>query len=458
MWRKCISRRAGVAAPAVSVRSILLRDLRTSVEISKGEMKYPAVLLWRWKSNRQKHLVLSVQAPDGTEGESSAEPNSKLLPVSAPTPADYFFGRVFLRPYNVAQLLAVLEGKAPHVELIREHASLYLGPVAIPSSGDSGHRCAKGANGALTALPSAYSLAGKLTVKVQTNNQSASVDDELPQDDDYENDEGRAGATYKLDDRRNFRATVKGEDLIFIMKHLDAVLGDMFGIEHQYHSRVALEILQKHRLGGIQSYNRNNGSQLQPVPRYRSESLYTTKAQTLSEDSATTTPMATPSSVAPKPTKGGDNSVGDLSFAAAPGLAGVALGAAATPLFSKGTSVIEPEDVNEDSVDLREVEEEVDIPYDSTHSPATPAARFVDHDEKHDDEEEDFNEDKAGELKEFEKEDPEEGVAQANGEHGKENEHGDENESEGDDVDNDEEDDEDNDDEDDDDEDNDHEG
>ncbi|PWU96196.1 hypothetical protein C4B63_19g27 [Trypanosoma cruzi] len=203
------------------------------------------------------------------------------------------------------------------------------------------------------------------------------------------------------------------------MKHLDAVLGDMFGIEHQYHSRVALEILQKHRLGGIQSYNRNNGSQLQPVPRYRSESLYPTKAQTLSEDSATTTPMVTPSSVAPKPTKGGDNGVGDLSFAAASGLAGVALGAAATPLFSKGTSVIETEDVNEDSVELREVGEEVDIQYDSTHSPATPAARFVDHDEKHDDEEEDFNEDKAGELKEFEKEGPEKGVPKKMGSMGK---------------------------------------
>ncbi|KEG11601.1 hypothetical protein DQ04_02451030 [Trypanosoma grayi] len=349
MLRRCIPGPVGLLRAATCVRSVFTRDLRTHIEISNGKVTYPAVLLWRWKSDRQRHLVLSVHRPhDAAEtAEAKARPKSQQLSATSCTPEDYIFGRVFLRPYNVAQLLAALEGKAQSVEVLKEHSLLRLQPVVSPTPkrrGGRGGASDGSTSSATVSLPSAFSLVGELTAKVPMAGQPHTDEDVLLCDDDDEDvEEAVPGTTYNLGDRRSFRAVVEGADLIFIMKHLDAVLSDMFGIEHQYHARVAQELLRKRERGNVRPREPYHGRYAETAPRYRSESLNDAGVV-----KSAVAPAPNAASTATETATTGANSGGSAAGLAAAALAGGAAGAAVASGIGKAVPHMRGNDLNED--------------------------------------------------------------------------------------------------------------
>ncbi|RHW67423.1 hypothetical protein DPX39_110023200 [Trypanosoma brucei equiperdum] len=171
--------------------------------------------------------------------------------VSTDITGDYFFGRIFLRPYDVASLLAAFEGKMRHVSMEKQHSSLHLKPIPRWQGGEGGGFGAREGK-SFPALPSAFALAGEVTAKVVTAGPKNTEDGSNLLDDEDEDDDaanaGGAATKYNLDDRRSFNATIEEENLVFVMKYLDAVLGDMFGIQHQYHARITNELLVKREM------------------------------------------------------------------------------------------------------------------------------------------------------------------------------------------------------------------
>ncbi|KAG8345591.1 hypothetical protein ERJ75_000193000 [Trypanosoma vivax] len=263
MWRRQSALIASLPlAGLLSGRCVFVRDLRTPVQIEKGPITYPAVLLWSWRSNRQRHLVLSICSPDSCSGSPSAtkstldavgKPKGEGTPgaPNALKPEDYFFGRMFLRPYDVASLLTVLEGKVKQAQMQKQHSSLRLRPVKAKS--DAFNDSAKERSGkkkkskSKNAPAFTFLLAGKFTTKSPMVKSGNAEGETLWLDDDDEGDAVEtklANGTYNLNDQRNFRATLKGAELIFVMRHLEAVLSDMFGIQHQHNMRVVNELLK----------------------------------------------------------------------------------------------------------------------------------------------------------------------------------------------------------------------
>ncbi|RNF00649.1 hypothetical protein TraAM80_07467 [Trypanosoma rangeli] len=215
------------------------------------------------------------------------------------------------------------------------------------------------------------------------------------------------------------------------MKHLEAVLSDMFRIEHRYHALVLLDyickrcqwngcsfgqddldavlsdmlemehkgqafglsnLLRNNPQWGSLSSDQQNDANLQPVPRYRSELVGTSDVQLPSGVSATATTRVASSSMTEKPTSEKSTVVGDSGLAEVAGLTGGALGAVAAPLVSKAVPMAQSEESKVETVGPSDAGDGIEPPYGDSYTSETTAARCVVHDEEHDDEEDDEDE------------------------------------------------------------------
>ncbi|CAD2215506.1 hypothetical protein AGDE_13131 [Angomonas deanei] len=119
-----------VAPVLTTYRSIFLREYRCQATIyrptadGEDEGHYPATLQLQWRSNRQSHVVISIQPPERNPADT--EGAVTVSHVDDRRNPDYMFGRMFLRPYNVAQLLGVMLNRTPSTTIEREHATVNL--------------------------------------------------------------------------------------------------------------------------------------------------------------------------------------------------------------------------------------------------------------------------------------------------------------------------------------------
>ncbi|CCW60971.1 unnamed protein product [Phytomonas sp. EM1] len=183
--------------------------------MKKGNYAYMATLLWQWRSDRPRHLVLSLDRPPAHLSADSCvedvEHGTEDATASGVKPS-YTFGRLFLRPINVAQLLAVLVGWATDpVRIERRHTTLSLIPDPSATS-RQGLRL------------SSFLLQGTFTTKSLLASATTGS-----------REEGHPGSVYNDEDIRAMELRLDGSELVLLTTYLEGVLSDCFGIEHVYH-------------------------------------------------------------------------------------------------------------------------------------------------------------------------------------------------------------------------------
>ncbi|KAG5501462.1 hypothetical protein JKF63_03291 [Porcisia hertigi] len=232
-------------------RCIFVRELSTPAMLERGDNSvapFPARLVWQFSSKRPRHLVLSVREPlptvippmpdgafeDLSAAEGSATQGTRVdgVPRSA---ADFLYGRLFLRPYNVAQLLTVLQGWSDSpVVMERERSSLTLS-AALPSLTSAEE--AKSSN--VDSRPSEVTLTACFTRKTSPTSlgdsgRFAIEDAAADSSTDGDTAAGRdySDSVYVDGDISTLRAVLRDADLALLTTHLESVLSDLFAIEH----------------------------------------------------------------------------------------------------------------------------------------------------------------------------------------------------------------------------------
>ncbi|KAK7198104.1 hypothetical protein NESM_000766800 [Novymonas esmeraldas] len=266
-------------------RTILVRDLCTPVTVERGDdgvAPYPAQLLWRFNSLRPTHLVLCLRRPpppaaappvpvdafedlDVTETPTDVEGGGVARRAE-----DYMYGRLFLRPYNVAQLLTVLQGwsDAPAV-VERERSSLTLSaaPLSSPSA------VARPAREALlTVRLTRKSFAAATANRPHT---AAAAAAEPLTDTDLSAEEDFRDSVYVDAKMDTMRVELRDADLVLLTTHLESVLGDLFGVQHSCFKREQRPSSRgsPHRAGHVSTGDpaRPSEERPRPRPRYGSE-------------------------------------------------------------------------------------------------------------------------------------------------------------------------------------------
>lgn len=178
------------------------------------------------------------------------------------------FGRLFLRPYHVAQLLTVLEGWQEEVFIQRDHGAVTLkrvspdGPRRMgphpPSSADGKEIALQPTTGEQWALKLSFTAK-----KIPSSSPSAERSEEATKSDAQD---GRAAALhsavpfnpcerhptaiYDLQDVH--QATIPLSDageMILLRQHLESVLKEMFRLEYRYYTAISAEVLRRVREG-----------------------------------------------------------------------------------------------------------------------------------------------------------------------------------------------------------------
>eukprot|EP00796_Vickermania_ingenoplastis_P004188 gene4188-3026_t len=255
--------------PSASIlRSVFTREHHMPITIEKrnstgATVQYRAQSSWEWCSSRGRHLVLSVQPPSKDQpaaAETTAPPTPAVAAVAPPSPQDpplppteasqppdstplepprplpeppaappvvdaqaddFIFGRLFLRPYHVAQLLTVLQGWCPKTEIRREHGAVQLEAVPV----DGAQR---------------FELNCSFTVKIaDTCTTPAPPVLSVP----------RSALCYNEGDVRRVRVPLEDiGDVSLLQSHLESVLREMFGVEHRYHAKAMEQRLRQQRV------------------------------------------------------------------------------------------------------------------------------------------------------------------------------------------------------------------
>ncbi|GET89758.1 hypothetical protein, conserved [Leishmania tarentolae] len=276
-------------------RCVFVRELSTPATLESSDRSvppFPARLLWQFSSKRPRHLVLCVREPlpavDSITPENTFDGLSPVAATAASaaqnvaadgTPREqenFLYGRLFLRPYNVAQLLTVLQGWSDLPAMVeRPRSSLTLS--AVPPSSTSEKMATS--NG-MDERPREVMLTVRVTRKKSLTAPGESGKPALPDvttysstDTDPGAEEDQPDAVYVDGDLSTLRVVLRDADLVLLTTHLESVLSDLFAIEHcsrkmerrkgfnSQHSRVS------HRTGaGPNSVERSSVSQ----PKYLS--------------------------------------------------------------------------------------------------------------------------------------------------------------------------------------------
>ncbi|KAG5475345.1 hypothetical protein LSCM1_03458 [Leishmania martiniquensis] len=235
-------------------RCIFVRELFTpaTLKCSNSDVApFPARLLWQFSSKRPRHLVLCVREPlppvapltagDTCEDDRCAEaaeaPAAPTVSADDPprTPEDFMYGRLFLRPYNVAQLLTVLQGWSDLPAVVnRPRSSLTLTAVPPPSTsatlGKSSNVDERPREVMLTAcltrktVPAAFGGPGGAALAAAAAHSSTDAD--LKADEDYPD------PVYVDRDVCTLSVALRDSNLVLLTAHLESVLSDLFAIEH----------------------------------------------------------------------------------------------------------------------------------------------------------------------------------------------------------------------------------
>ncbi|CAJ1027855.1 hypothetical protein, conserved [Leishmania lindenbergi] len=235
-------------------RCIFVRELSTPVTLESSNRSvtpFPARLLWQFSSKRPRHLVLCVRKPlpavvplaseDAFEEWSDAEAAEALTTRTAAvdgaprTPEDFMYGRLFLRPYNVAQLLTVLQGWSDLPAVVeRPRSSLTLS--AVPPASTSA-KLAK--RSSVDVRPREVMLTARLTRKMFSATLGGSGRATIAEaathpsaDSDPATEEDYPDSVYVDGDVCTLRVVLRDADLILFTVHLESVLSDLFAIEH----------------------------------------------------------------------------------------------------------------------------------------------------------------------------------------------------------------------------------
>ncbi|KPI87684.1 hypothetical protein ABL78_3222 [Leptomonas seymouri] len=249
---------ASAACIFSSYRSIFVRESWTPVTLrspSASEAPFPARLLWQFRSSTPRHLTLCARAPapqpasltQGSSfedldvaGDPSAVAKGSRGGEAAPVlrkPEDYIYGRLFLRPYNVAQLLTVLQGwsEAPAV-IERPRSKLQLSLVS-PSTKRGAVSLSSSISTSFS-KPRAVQLTAHLTRKLilprkENGRAAAAAASATPSTDfDPEASEDYPDSVYAEGQMGVFTAVLRDEELVLLTAHLESVLSDFFAMEH----------------------------------------------------------------------------------------------------------------------------------------------------------------------------------------------------------------------------------
>lgn len=232
-----------------SCRCVFTRESWTPVTLqpdgtATAAAPLPARLLWQYRSSTPRHLTLCLRRPARTntttaaaaasggcdDAQESSDAQGRSLAAESGNLEDYMYGRLFLRPYNVAQLLTVLQGWSEGPAVVeRTRASLQLTPVSENSNSSS--------------VPTAVKLTARLTRKGMPPSASASSQSAAaaagsayatPNTDvDPSASEDYPGSFYLDGQVGTVTAVLRNEDLVFLTSHLESVLSDFFSMEHQ---------------------------------------------------------------------------------------------------------------------------------------------------------------------------------------------------------------------------------
>ncbi|KPA80931.1 hypothetical protein ABB37_04329 [Leptomonas pyrrhocoris] len=249
--RGVLASTASATCVVASFRTVFVRESWTPVTLQSpdaAEAPFPARLLWQFRSSTPRHLTLCVRAPaprpvalnagsrfedlDASDSAPKAAGSETDEAAAAPRrPEDFVYGRLFLRPYDVAQLLTVLQGwsDAPAV-VERPRSTLRLSAVQ-PSK--------KGKGTSSSSKPRAVRLTARLTRKLlpqkpengRVGGAGAPV---TPSTDlDPEASEDYPGSVYADKEMGILTAVLCDEDLVLLTAHLESALSDLFAMEHR---------------------------------------------------------------------------------------------------------------------------------------------------------------------------------------------------------------------------------
>ena len=244
-----------------SRRGIFVREAWTPVSLQSpdsAEAPFPARLLWQFRSSTPRHLTLCVRGPASrlsavTAGsscedlEADGEATTIATEKASVTPRkaeDFVYGRLFLRPYDVAQLLTVLQGWSDAPATVKRPRSfLQLSAVPAPSAAASTKAPPSSKNTKVmpspfsSAKPRAVQLTARFTRKVlspaQRGDRAVTTTSATPTTDlDPEASEDYPGSVYVEGELGTLTTVLRDEDLVLLTAHLESVLSDFFSIEH----------------------------------------------------------------------------------------------------------------------------------------------------------------------------------------------------------------------------------
>ncbi|CAJ1989977.1 protein of unknown function - conserved [Leishmania donovani] len=234
-------------------RCVFVRELSTPATLESGDSSvapFPARLLWQFSSKRPRHLVLCVREPlpavaplspentfeDLSAAEAVGASAARTVAVDGAPRAqeDFMYGRLFLRPYNVAQLLTVLQGWSDLPAVVeRPRSSLTLS--AVPPSSTS----EKPANSSsVDERPREVMLKARVTRKTTLAAPGDSGRAAIrgvaaySTDADPGAEEDQPDAVYVDGDMSTLHVILRDADLVLLTTHLESVLSDLFAIEH----------------------------------------------------------------------------------------------------------------------------------------------------------------------------------------------------------------------------------
>jgi hypothetical protein len=253
-----------------SYRTIFVRESWTPVMLQSPDASvppFPARLLWLYRSSSPRHLSLCVRSPSpspnsfsaGSSFESLEGSDSSSAPDSQRRAEDFVYGRLFLRPYDVAQLLTVLQGWSDAPALVeRPRSSLQLRALAPPPSAKKGQPSSSASFSSLFlgAKPRAVQLTARLTRKLLSQEGKGDyAKASTPITDlDPEASEDYPKSVYAEGEMGTLTTVLRNEDLVLLTAHLESVLSDFFSLEHHAVREVTRRALGRHERSGNTKY------------------------------------------------------------------------------------------------------------------------------------------------------------------------------------------------------------
>lgn len=235
-------------------RSFFVRELSTPATLESGDSSVapsPARLLWQFSSKRPRHLVLCVREPLPAVAPLALENTSEDLSAAEAVGAsaartvavdgaprsqeEFMYGRLFLRPYNVAQLLTVLQGWSDSPAVVERPRSSLMVSAVPPSS--TSEKLANSSS--VDERPREVMLTARVTRKTTLAAPGDAgraairgVEAYSSTDADPGAEEDQLDTVYVDGDTSTLHVVLRDADLVLLTTHLESVLSDLFGIEH----------------------------------------------------------------------------------------------------------------------------------------------------------------------------------------------------------------------------------